>query len=395
MRVGVDATSWVNRRGYGRFARNIVTSLVELDAETTYVLYIDEETAAQADLPAGADERRVALRSAPSKAATAASNRSLGDVVRMTRAVRKDRLDAFVFPSIYTYFPVVGVPTIVGIHDAIPEEFPELTMPTRRARMLWRFKQAVAVRRASRIFTVSEASRVALADRLGLPADRLAVVSEAPDPVFYRRAHEEVNEARAGVGLEADEPFFLYAGGISPHKNIEGLVDAYAAVRATRTDTPRLVIVGDLDRETYVSAAGAVRSRIASRGVDDAVLLPGFVSDETLASLYSGATAVVLPSLAEGFGLPAVEAGACGAPVILSDLPSHRETMNGSALFFPPRDREALARALQRVLDDPDLRRQLARDIQETVSRLSWDAAARSLGELIDETVSLAWNGRQ
>jgi len=119
VRVGVDATSWVNRRGYGRFARNSVRTLVESDPQTTYVMYIDALTADEADLPAGAQTRRVELRRAPSQAASAHSSRSVGDLLRMALAVRRDALDVFLFPSMYTYFPVVGTPTVVGIHDAI------------------------------------------------------------------------------------------------------------------------------------------------------------------------------------------------------------------------------------------------------------------------------------
>jgi glycosyltransferase involved in cell wall biosynthesis len=395
MRVGVDATSWLNRRGYGRFARNVVTRLVELDPETTYVLYIDEQSADTADLPSGAVKRRVDLRRPPAEAASADSSRSLRDLVRMARAVRKDPLDVFVFPSIYTYFPVLQVPTVVGVHDAIAEEFPTLTMPSRHRRLFWELKQWVAVRRASKVFTVSEASRTAVADRLRLQRDDVAVISEAPDPVFYRRSHAEVEGARSKIGLDPEEPFFLYAGGLSPHKNLETLVDAFSLVRASRAGAPRLVLVGELDGGTYVSAAGTLRERIASHGLGNAVVLPGFVSDATLAALYSGALAVALPSLAEGFGLPAVEAAVCGAPVILSDIPAHRETLGGSALFFPARDRNALSRALERALDDRAFREQLGIDVRRAVSTLSWDKAARSLGELIHETGSLAWDGRR
>src|SRR5213593_4020183 len=169
MRVGVDATSWVNRRGFGRFARNAVGRLVALDPDTTYVLYIDEQSADGADLPAAAEARRVALRRPPGEAAAADSSRSVGDLLRLTRAVRRDRLDAFLFPSVYTYFPVVGVPTLVGIHDTILDDLPELTVPSFRARTLSRLKQGLAVRRAERLFTVSEASRDALSRRLGVP----------------------------------------------------------------------------------------------------------------------------------------------------------------------------------------------------------------------------------
>jgi glycosyltransferase involved in cell wall biosynthesis len=148
---------------------------------------------------------------------------------------------------------------------------------------------------------------------------------------------------------------------------------------------PPLVAVGDLNGDPYLSAAPAVREQIARLRLEEHVLLPGFVSDETLACLYSAATAVVLPSLAEGFGLPAVEAASCGAPTVLSDLPAHRETLGDAALYFPPTDAEALAGSLTRILADDALRRSLEERGRRAVARLSWDQAAARLRELIAE----------
>jgi glycosyltransferase involved in cell wall biosynthesis len=114
-------------------------------------------------------------------------------------------------------------------------------------------------------------------------------------------------------------------------------------------------------------------------------VLPGFVSDEALACLYSGAAAFVSPSLAEGFGLPAVEAAACGAPAVLSDIPAHRETLGDEALFFPPRDTGRLAEELQRVVGSDILRRSLAERGHRRVARYSWDVSAGALRALVHE----------
>lgn len=382
MRVGVDATSWVNRRGFGRFARNSVRALVERDPDSTYVMYIDSVTAEQADLPGRAETRRVILRRAPSEAASATSSRSPGDLLRMMLAVRRDRPDVFLFPSMYTYFPVIGTPTVVGIHDAISFELPKLTVPGARARVFSRAKEHLALAQATRLFTVSEAARRAIVTGLGVSQDRLTVVPEAPDPVFRPVSAEAVAAARVAVGLQDEERYLLYAGGISPHKNLETLIAAHARLAPPR---PRLVAVGDLEREVYVSAATAVRAQIALLGLESDVRLPGFVSDETLAALYTGATAVVIPSLAEGFGLPAVEAAACGAPLLLSDIAAHRETLGGGAVFFPPRSAERLADELRRLLADDDARREVARRCREAVAGLSWNAAADVLRNLLRE----------
>ena len=322
------------------------------------------------------------LAQAPSEAASDRSSRSLGDLLRMGLAVRRDALDAFLFPSAYTYFPTVGTPTVVGIHDAISSEFPQLTTSNARSRFLLRAKERIAIARATRLFTVSEASRAAIARRFGVRASRLTIVTEAPDPLFRPADVASIVATRAAIGLGAAEPFLLYAGGISPHKNLATLVAAYARLRRPR---PRLVAVGDLEREAFVSSADAVRRQIASLDLTGDVLLPGFVSDEALAALYTGAAAVVLPSLAEGFGLPAVEAAACGAPLILSDIPAHRETLGGAARFFPPRDAEALAAEITRLLDDDAVRTDVAARCQARVAHRSWRAAADTLKGLLRE----------
>ncbi|HEX3455120.1 MAG TPA: glycosyltransferase family 1 protein [Gaiellaceae bacterium] len=381
MRVGVDATVWTNRRGYGRFARNAVGRLVDLDRDATYVLVTDEQSAAEAEFPAGASVQAVALSRQPTEAASADSYRPPTDLLKLGATVSRARFDAFLFPSVYTYFPTLGVPTVVGLHDAIADDFPELTLPSRRARAFWQAKQKLAIARARRLFTVSESARAEISQRLGLAPERLAVVPEAPDAVFTPRDPAEIDAARAEIGLAPGERYLLYAGGISPHKDIGTLLDAFAQLEAR----PKLVMVGALEGDAYLSAAAAVREKIAALGLAAEAVLPGFVPDEALAALYSGAAVVALPSLAEGFGLPAVEAAACGAPVVLSDISAHRETLGDDALFFPPRDAPVLAERIRHLLGSDMLRRSLGERGHARVARYTWDAAAEALRTLVHE----------
>jgi glycosyltransferase involved in cell wall biosynthesis len=385
MRIGVDATSWVNRRGYGRFARNALTRLVALDGETTYVFVIDEESAAPVELPAGAEQLTVTLSRRPTSAAAADSYRPPADLLRLGTAVTRARFDALLFPSVYTYFPSALAPTVVGIHDLIADDFPELTLPTRRARTFWQAKQQLAIRLARRLFTVSESARATISARLGVAPSKLAVVPEAPDPAFTPRPAANVERESASIGVSGGERYLLYAGGISPHKNVETLVDAYAQLVRGGADNLRLVLAGALDDETYLSAAGPLSRRIDELGLGSGVLLPGFVSDDTLACLYTGAAAVVSTSLAEGFGLPPVEAAACGAPVVLSDIAAHRETLGDDALFFPAGDADRLAEHLAQLLGSEMLRRSLAERGHRRVARYSWDASAEALRSLLHE----------
>jgi glycosyltransferase involved in cell wall biosynthesis len=377
MRVGIDATGWALRRGYGRFERNALSRLVEIDPETTYVFYVGEACADE--LPAGAERRVVRIRGVPVPDET----RLIRDSARLALAVRRDAPDAFLFPAVYSFFPVFGVPAILGVHDLIASELGDLALPTRRARISWRLKERLAVRSASVLFTVSKGSRAAVARRFGVPEDEIAIVRPAPDPVFRPRSAEEVAAARAEVGLGAGDRFFVYAAGISPHKRVDTLVDAFAAV-APRA---RLVIAGDLDENQFIPIGKELREHVARLGLGDRILLPGFVSDDRLAALYTGAVAAVVPSAAEGFGLPAVEAATCGSAVILSDLQPHRESLGDAALYFPPGDVAALRARLERVLDDEELRRSLAEQARTAAAGLSWDAAAEGLRNLVRRAV--------
>jgi len=380
--VGIDATLWRNRRGYGRFARNAVEALVAADPTVRYRLYVDPETAPFVAVP-GAELRCVRLERRPDVAAADGSSRGPRDLLRFARAVRADAPDAFLVTSLLTYVPIPGVPLVVGLHDTIPHELPELVLPDRRARALWRLKERDAIRRAARLFTVSSASRASLAKAFGLPPERLSVVPEAPDPVFTRAAGAE-----PPLPVPPGEPFVLCAaGGISPHKNVETLLEAYARL----TDgAPRLVVVGALGDETYASSASSVGARASRLGLGDRVVFPGYVPDDVLAALYRRATVVVNPSRAEGFGLTAVEAAACGAPLLLSDLPAHRETLGRAALLFDPLDAGELAARLDELLADEGLRSRVARRCAEAVAGRSWAAAGLALSKL----VHAAMNGR-
>ncbi|MGH2866992.1 MAG: glycosyltransferase family 4 protein, partial [Solirubrobacteraceae bacterium] len=236
---------------------------------------------------------------------------------------------------------------------------------------------------ARSLFTVSDASRQALSDRLGIAPTRFGLVPEAPDPAFHPRSEDQIATELSAIGVDRRRPLFVYAAGISPHKNVEALLDAHARLASRLEVAPALVVAGELHPSSYLSSAKSIRARIAGLGLDGSVLTPGFISDEALACLYSAATAAVVPSLAEGFGLPAVEAAACGAPVVLSDLPAHRENLGDGALYFPATDADALAAQLERLVRDFDLRQAMRDRAQRAVGAMSWDVSARCLAGVI------------
>jgi alpha-1,3-rhamnosyl/mannosyltransferase len=336
-------------------------------------------------LPAGALVHQVALGRPTLEAAASGSRRTIRDVLRAGDAARSSPLDVMLFPSVHTWFPVRGVPTVVGVHDAIAKRYPSLTSASRSGRLAWAIKERAAIRSAARIFSVSEAARADVAQGFGLDPARIEVVPEAPEAVFAPPPPGEVVAALGPLGLVAAGFILCAPGGISPHKDVETAIRAYGALRDRRPGAPRLAIVGPLAGDGYLSSAGALVGLIARLGLEDSVTLTGYVPDATLAALYAGALVVVNPSRAEGFGLPAVEAAACGAAVVLSDIPPHRETLGEGAVFFPPGDASLLAERLEQLLDADGERAAVAARCRAAVGHLTWEATAERLSELLME----------
>jgi glycosyltransferase involved in cell wall biosynthesis len=383
MRIGFDGSCLSNRRGFGRFANRLLSALVRQAVGHEVVVVIDEPSAATVELPEAATVRIVGVRDAPSASASARGRRRLGDMLAMSRSVARARLDLMYFPATYTFYPVWGVPRlVVTMHDTLPLEHPELVFPTRRGRAAWLLKEYVAVRSADRIVTVSETSKRFLKERYRLSDDRLRVVGEGPDPIFRPMGDDSRAEAVVSrYGVSTSGRFLLYVGGLSPHKNLPRLIEGFA--RSAPADVS-LVLVGDLN-DVFHTHIPEIRRTIAGHGLEDRVILTGFVPDADLVFLYSRAYALALPSLLEGFGLPAVEAMACGTPVVASRAGSLPEVVGDAGLFFDPLDVGEIGRTLGAILDDPGRRDDLAATALRRSTRFDWDRSALDLLACFEE----------
>jgi glycosyltransferase involved in cell wall biosynthesis len=381
MRIGVDATCWANGRGYGRFTRELVSAMVHEAPADEFVCFLDDRARRVFKLDA-ANIKVVVVpqRVSPTEAAGADSARSLADMLRLSRAVWGAHPDVFFSPSIYTYFPLPpGLRAVITIHDAIAERFPALTLPNHRARLFWNAKVALAIRQARLVLTVSEYAAREIADIHHVPRSRLRVALEAP-ATAYRPSESQADVAaaaqRAGVGRLAR--WFAYVGGFNPHKHVDLLVRAHAAVASEMTDPPLLLLVGALDGDVFYGAQATIREAIRRAGTEGLVRWTGFVRDEELRHLLSGAVALVLPSASEGFGLPAVEAAACGTPIIATTESPLPELLAGGGLFVPPGNVDALASALRYLLVDESARREFGATARRCAAALSWPTGARA-----------------
>jgi glycosyltransferase involved in cell wall biosynthesis len=333
-------------------------------------------------IPSYFDRIVVDVGEAPAAAARAQGRRRLGDMLAMGRAVARAGLDLMYFPATYTFYPVWNVRrVVVTMHDTLALEHPDLVFPTRRGRIAWLLKEHAAVRWADRIVTVSETSRRELQEWLRLPPDKLRVVSEGPDPIFRPQDDRVLaDEILRKHGLSPSSRYLLYVGGLSPHKNLPRLIEAFSRLEGSDL----LVVVGDV-KDVFHTHIPEIRRAVERGRLQHRVLLPGYVPDAELVHLYCRAHALVQPSLMEGFGLPVVEAMACGIPVVSSRAGSLPEVVGDAGLFFDPTDVDAMARTLAEILADQTLRDGLALRALERARLFSWDRAAQSLLACFDE----------
>ncbi len=262
--------------------------------------------------------------------------------------------------------PLHSVPTILTVHDLIFRHLPAHHKPLNR----WYLNLTMPLycRRATHVIAVSECTQRDLVAAYSLPPEKVTVVHEAAAPRFRPQPPDIVAAVRARYHLP--DRYLLFVGTIEPRKNLTRLLSGFEAIHADGL-TDGLVIVGKrgwLYDDFF--------SRLEQSPARAAVILPGYVPDEDLPAIYAGAQVLVLPSLYEGFGLPVLEAMACGTPVTCSDTSSLPEIAGDAALHFDPDSVESLTDALRHLLSGTDLRAALRQRGSEQASKFSWERVA-------------------
>lgn len=260
------------------------------------------------------------------------------------------------------------VPVVTTIHDITPILFPQL----------FRYRDAVlltaylrySARTAHHIATVSEQSRRDICAHLGVPPARVSVTNNAAAPHFAPVGQAKIEAVLGRLGVQ--RPYLLSVGNVEPRKNLARVLEAYARLRHERGIPHRLVLVGRAG-----PLAGPILQRAAELGLADDVHFTGYVADDDLPALYSGAALFVYASLYEGFGIPLLEAMACACPVVASNASSLPEVVGEAGLMVEPRDTAALAEAMGRVLDTPALADELRGRGLARAQLFSWQRCAQ------------------
>jgi glycosyltransferase involved in cell wall biosynthesis len=342
MILAIDCREFVSGRvtGIGRFLQGALEEIAESRPHLTTVALADRDTSIPVSAP------HIRLCRLPRRPAL------YWDQILLPQALRRVRATAFFSP--YYKAPLFApCPTVITIHDLIPISFPDYRRGPRRAYMAaFRLWAILLSRRAGLVITDSAHSKADIVATLGLPPHRVQIIPIGVAPEFQPDPPASMVAAvRGRYGI--DGPYLLAVGNFLPHKNLLRLVEAYRALPGAAAGRIRLVLAG------RASGHGLARPIPPEALVCPGVLLTGFVSPEDLPVLYGGATALVCPSLAEGFGLPVLEAMACGTPVVCSQAGALPEVAGEAALYVDPLNVADLTAALQRILEDQSLRHEL------------------------------------
>lgn len=377
LHVGIDATSWRNDRGYGRFTRELVTALAARDSGFRYTLFFDQMVAES--VPPGVEVVSAHSGRNLTESAVGSSSRSLGYLLQMGRLTRRSRCDVLFFPTVYSFFPVLArVPCVICYHDATAERFPQFVFPTKLNQRLWRVKTALAKLQTTRAMTISQSSADDVEQILRIPRERIDVITEGADAVFRVIDDPAIPAAeRRRHGVPEASTLLVYVGGLNPHKNLLALLRALPDVIAAQPGT-HLAIVGDTSGKGFWDNVAALEEFVRRHPpLERHVHFTGYLDDERMVALLNGAAALVFPSLWEGFGLPALEAMSCGVPVLASRCSSLPEVVGDAGMFFDPNSPPSITECLLQFLGNREGWPRLRQNALARAPLFSWENGAR------------------
>jgi glycosyltransferase involved in cell wall biosynthesis len=365
MRITIDYTSALRQRaGVGRYTRNLVSALAEADRDNQFTLFCAGDAPASERFPANFEIRTTRISS---RVLTTGWH-------RLHLAIPVERFcgasDIFHSPD-FTLPPLKTARGVVTVHDLSFLKLPQCADPGLRNYLSENVPRAAS--RARRVLADSESTKQDVVDLLGVSENRVSVVHAGVESRFQPvRDTSRLEQVRERYRLP--EFFILFVGTIEPRKNLSRLISAYGDLRR-QTGLPHKLVISGAKGWMYHD----IFEQVTREGLMEDVLFPGFVVDGDLPALYTLADLFLFPSLYEGFGLPPLEAMACGTPVVASDNSSLPEVLGSGALLVSAEDTTAITEAMARVLGDANLRTRLADQGRAQAARFTWERAAHQL----------------
>jgi len=376
MLIGIDASraTIARRTGTETYSRNLIRALIGLGSGHRFRLYTNgaAHVPGISDVP-GTLNPDVEIRCIPFP--------RLWTHIRLSAEMLLHPPDVLFVPA--HVLPLIHPRrSVVTVHDLGYLHYPEAHRAADRRYLDWSTRWNG--RQATAVLADSQATKDNLVRAYGVDPGRVHVVYLGRDEAFGPvRDADQIAHVRERYGIAGR--YFLYVGTLQPRKNLARVIDAFAALAGNPALVPtlsdvQLVLAGKRGWLYDDLFAQVTRLGLASR-----VVFPGYVEEADLPALLSGALALVFPSLYEGFGIPVLEAGACGVPVITSNTSSLPEVAGDAALLVDPHDVDAIADAMVRIATDAELRAELDRRGQENVKRFSWEKCARETLAVLEE----------
>lgn len=378
MKVAIDIRRSTDF-GVGTYIRNIVRALSRLDRQNRYYLIGSPHKASEIG-PLPANFHSISFNEPDDSARGYFAFRT---------TVRRLECDVVHIPHLFWIPRALPCPYVMTVHDVLEHMARARGQSDMRRSLHFHMTRRV-LRGAARIFAVSHFTKSELEKLFGIPGRRIETVYNAIDERFLRGHASEADHEFIAQRYQVNYPFLLYAGRISPHKNLVRIIEAFSALKAALGKDAlypdlKLIIIGD-----ELSKHPDLRRTVIKSGVQNDVRFLGFVPIEVLRIFYDEAKVFVFPSLYEGFGLPPLEAMAHGTPVVTSNTSSLPEVVGNAAVLVNPENVFEIMRAIHRVLVDQELREKMKRRSSEQLKRFSWDSSARHVLEVYEKI----WSAR-
>lgn len=368
MRIGIDMRmlTW---SGIGRYTHNLVDGLMRIDKDNEYILFLNE----------GDIDNYTITNENFIKKPLSSKVFSLEGHYQLTSSLWRERLD--LFHSLHFPVPLLWRHNLVTtIHDLIPLIYPE-SLPSRMSRIYCYVMMRAAARKSRRVIANSYYTRRDIVRYLKIPESKVKVIYEGVNENY----HPVKNESRLRKVKErykTSEKFIFYIGQWKPYKNILRLMRAFHRLKM-KTGIPHKLLIGGRKDPNY----GEIPALARNLGLEKDIIFTGYIPEEDLPVLYSAAKLFIFPSLYEGFGLPVLEAMACGIPVVSSNTSSLPEIAGDAAILVNPYSIEEIAQAMQEGLRDEKLRKKL---IQKGLARTRlfvWEKTSRETLQVYEQAL--------
>ena len=383
MKIGIDCRLW-GETGVGRYTRNLVSELSKIDTKNSYVLFaLGKDVSSIKYHVLSIKHENWEIVGADIRWHT------LEEQIKFPQILNKENLDLVHFP--YFSVPIFyNKPFVVTIHDLIINHFPTgqastLPLPIYKLKLLgYKFVIAQAAKKAKKIITVSQATKREIVDHLGVDSDKVVVAYEGVENSKLPTSPIRLRSGLRGTSKILNTKYFLYVGNAYPHKNLDRLLDAFEILRSAQNDI-KLILVG---KEDYFYKK--LKEKVRKMKLLNKVIFLQNVNDEELASLYKNALALIVPSLMEGFGLPALEAMANKCLVLSSNIPALREVCDDAVIYFDPYNPNDIAEKMRNVCfnDLNHFSQKIERGL-ERVKLFSWQKMARETLKVYESCVGL------